>query len=341
MMLHQDGSRAAWLAGRRARPDRHDGRRDQRDLLGVPGRGGRHGLDVAGAARGVRRARAAVEPLHRPRQPLLPHAEGRRGGGQGAADPGRPGAGAAGHRAHPGLFAGGARALGADVRHAAGPAAQGAQAVRHQRDIAAANRYIREVYLPAHNARFAKPPPIEESAFVPVRDPASLADILCIEESGWSRATTRCPTRGAAAAAAEPGARPLRQGPRQGARISGRHARGVPRPATAGALQRRGRRARRGPDHCQRDTVLAAVKAWPGEGRAWGSDGATASLDRVCARRPWGKAGRDEETALRSNQETDQNESGKRGRQRHEPTPGRGVHRFRTGQVDSNPEADK
>jgi hypothetical protein len=33
-----------------------------------------------------------------------------------------------------------------------------------------------------HNARFAKPPQIEESAFVAVGDPASLAEILCVEQ---------------------------------------------------------------------------------------------------------------------------------------------------------------
>jgi len=49
-------------------------------------------------------------------------------------------------------------------------------------DVEAANRYIRETYLPEHNARFAKPPELEESAFVRVADPASLSEILCIEE---------------------------------------------------------------------------------------------------------------------------------------------------------------
>jgi hypothetical protein len=50
-------------------------------------------------------------------------------------------------------------------------------------DIAEANRYIRQVYMPLHNAQFAKPPQIaEESGFVAVTDPASLADILCIEQ---------------------------------------------------------------------------------------------------------------------------------------------------------------
>ena len=48
-------------------------------------------------------------------------------------------------------------------------------------DIEAANRFISEVYLPDHNARFARPPEIAESAFV-AADPARLAEILCIEE---------------------------------------------------------------------------------------------------------------------------------------------------------------
>jgi hypothetical protein len=48
-------------------------------------------------------------------------------------------------------------------------------------EIEAANRFIREVYVPAHNARFAKPPAIAASAFV-TADPAMLAEILCVEE---------------------------------------------------------------------------------------------------------------------------------------------------------------
>ena len=47
-------------------------------------------------------------------------------------------------------------------------------------DIEAANCFIREVYLPAHNARFARPPQIAESAFV-AADPAALAEVLCVE----------------------------------------------------------------------------------------------------------------------------------------------------------------
>src|SRR6266571_5269736 len=49
-------------------------------------------------------------------------------------------------------------------------------------EIEAANRFLRDIYLPRHNARFAKPPAIEQSAFTTLADPASLAEILCIEE---------------------------------------------------------------------------------------------------------------------------------------------------------------
>jgi transposase len=47
--------------------------------------------------------------------------------------------------------------------------------------IEAANRFIASIYLPAHNARFARPPAVDESAFV-TADPAQLAEILCVEE---------------------------------------------------------------------------------------------------------------------------------------------------------------
>ncbi|HEX3413459.1 MAG TPA: ISNCY family transposase, partial [Stellaceae bacterium] len=48
-------------------------------------------------------------------------------------------------------------------------------------DLATANRFISEIYLPQHNTRFAKPALLEESAFV-AADPALLAETLCIEE---------------------------------------------------------------------------------------------------------------------------------------------------------------
>src|SRR5271157_2292432 len=48
-------------------------------------------------------------------------------------------------------------------------------------DIEAANAFIREVYLPAHNARFAVDPAGEGSAFTPIPG-VDLDEILCIEE---------------------------------------------------------------------------------------------------------------------------------------------------------------
>lgn len=48
-------------------------------------------------------------------------------------------------------------------------------------EIEEANRFLREAYLPAHNARFAVAAEQPGSAFVAV-DPAILADILCIQE---------------------------------------------------------------------------------------------------------------------------------------------------------------
>jgi transposase len=48
-------------------------------------------------------------------------------------------------------------------------------------DVEAANRFIREVYLPAHNARFARPAALPESAFVPAAL-AQLREILCVQQ---------------------------------------------------------------------------------------------------------------------------------------------------------------
>ena len=48
-------------------------------------------------------------------------------------------------------------------------------------DIETANQWIGEVYLPAHNARFAKPAAIAEKAFVAV-DAAVLRETLCSED---------------------------------------------------------------------------------------------------------------------------------------------------------------
>ena len=103
------------------------------------------------------RARPADEPLHRPRGALLSHAEGRRRDRPRPSDPGRPGARATRGRAHRGLFAAGAGPVGAGVRRRCRIGWSRSSALAGITDIEAANAFIREVYLPAHNARFAVP----------------------------------------------------------------------------------------------------------------------------------------------------------------------------------------
>ena len=46
--------------------------------------------------------------------------------------------------------------------------------------VEAANRFIAESYLPEHNRRFATPPELDDSAFVPLIRPDQIDDILCI-----------------------------------------------------------------------------------------------------------------------------------------------------------------
>ncbi len=130
------------------------------------------------------------------------------------------------------------------------------------REIEAANRFIREVYLPAHNARFARPAAVAESAFV-AADAAQLAEILCIQEDRVvSRDNTvvfgrlrlqlpQSPVRPHYVKARvrvhqyPDGSLAVFHGPRRIARYGAQP------------------RDRRGPDCRKRDAVLAAVKAWP------------------------------------------------------------------------------
>ena len=182
MMLHQDGSRAAWLAGRAgARSDRDHGRCDQHDLLGVPGRGRRHRLDVSGACwrclprTACRRASIpiAAATISTPRRPDGPVDKQR-------LDPGRPGARSVWESS---IFQ--------PIRRRRAGARErmfGTLQDRLIKELAQAG--ITEIdaanldpgrLSAAHNARFAKPAALAESAFV-AADPALLAEVLCIEE---------------------------------------------------------------------------------------------------------------------------------------------------------------
>ena len=50
-------------------------------------------------------------------------------------------------------------------------------------EIDAANAWIRNVYLPEHKARFARPAAVPETAFVAVHDAATLAETLCVQDN--------------------------------------------------------------------------------------------------------------------------------------------------------------
>ena len=192
MLLHQDASRHAWLAGvAGVRPGGDAGRCDQRDLLGDPGGGGGHGVELGWAFGDVRRAGSAVQPVYRPRQPLLhtPKAGGRvEPGGD---DAGGAGAAPARGRAHRRLLAGGTGALGAGVPHVCRTGCRRSwrwlASPRSPRPTPGCAR----CYLAAHNARFAVVAEQPGSAFVPVpgvpvpgvavAGPA-LREVLCHEE---------------------------------------------------------------------------------------------------------------------------------------------------------------
>ena len=156
MMLHRTARARPGLRGSDARSDRHMD--DATSTIysaflveeeGTPRRCGRCSKCSA--------PRLAGKPLHRPRQLLFLHPQADGPVDKKPADPGRPGAQAFGNRAHPGLFAGGARALGAHVRHLAGPPDQGARQGRDRRHRRPPTRLSATFYLPAHNARFARP----------------------------------------------------------------------------------------------------------------------------------------------------------------------------------------
>ena len=108
-------------------------------------------------------------------------------------------------------------------------------------DIEAANAFLREVYLPAHNARFAVLPAGEGSAFTPIPG-VDLDEILCVEEErqvghdncvSYRTLNPRTAIRG-------PDAAPFRQGAGQGPRLPRR----LPRRLSRAQMHRPLRRER-------------------------------------------------------------------------------------------------
>ena len=98
------------------------------------------------------------------------------GGGVDKDNPTQVGRALARHRVDRGLFAAGPGPLGAYVRDLAEAPAPGAAPRRDRHH----NRFLEELFWPAHNARFARPAADTGSAFVAFA--GTLEDILCAQE---------------------------------------------------------------------------------------------------------------------------------------------------------------
>ena len=109
--------------------------------------------------------------------------------------------------------------------------------------VAAANEFIRDVYIPAHNARFAVKAEQEGSAFVAITG-VDLAEILCVQEErqvGNDNTVVFHTLR--LQNPAQSAARALCQIHREGAAIPRRQPRDLPRAALHRPLRRAGRLA--------------------------------------------------------------------------------------------------
>ena len=179
MMLHQDGSSHEWVPGRwwDLIVTMDDATSDIYSAFFVAEEGTMSSFQ--GVVRGDPGQGPVLLALRRPRQPLLEHARGRRQGGQGHPDPGRPRPGAARHRVDPGHSP---EARGRSERMFGTLQKRLPQELRLAgiTDMVEANRFLKEVFLPQHNARFATPAEDRGTAFVPFT--GALDDILCIHE---------------------------------------------------------------------------------------------------------------------------------------------------------------
>ena len=167
--------------------------------------------------------------------------------------------------------------------------------------IEAANAWIKETYLPAHNARLRQAAGAARDRLRPGPRPGPAR--RGAEPAGGARRRPRQHgrlRRDAPAAARKPAAPSLGQGAGARARLPGWHARHLPRAAPHRPLHGRGRDADRRPpdrrpDGHQRDGVLGPVKDGL-EGPRRRRDPSAAILDGACARRPGRGHGRDGET---------------------------------------------
>ena len=125
--------------------------------------------------------------------------------------------------------------------------------------VEAADRFIADTYLPDHNRRFATPPELDDSAFVPLVRPDQVDDILCRRtDRTVARDNTVRYERRVLQIPATPGQTPLRQGQGPGPRVSRRNPRSLPRAPMPRPLHRQ-RRARRNPNPRGRVTRFDAT----------------------------------------------------------------------------------
>ncbi len=216
--LHQDGSRHEWVSGRQwASPWTTPPARSPR-----PSSSPRK-APFPGASRGGRRARAVLLALHR--QPLLPHARGRRQGRQGQPDPGRARPSPASSTSPPTRPrpAGARSGCSAPCRNACPKNSGSPASPTWPRSTASSSRST------CRATTGASPPRPRGSAFVPFA--GTLDDILCVHEDRLERHAVQ------GTHPADPGRPPpLRQGQGPGPRVPRPHPCRLPRPRTPRSL---------------------------------------------------------------------------------------------------------
>jgi hypothetical protein len=193
MLLHQDGAPHRWLPALDAELDPIVTLDDATSALYPAFLVDEEGtLSTFRALAEVIAAHGLPSALYRPRAPRLCDPQGGGEGRQGSAHPGRPGARPARDRAHPG-YSPEARGRSERAFGTLQDRLPKALALAGITTVAAANRFLRAVDLPEHNARFAIAPEHPETAFVVDRAGAH-RDLLCVQRSAWSATTTPCAT---------------------------------------------------------------------------------------------------------------------------------------------------
>ena len=226
MLLHQDGSKHAWLAGQPALDliiTMDDATSEIYSAFLVDEEGTMSSF--RGLVEVIERHGLFMELYTDRGSHYFITPQGRRQGVQDPADPGRPGAQAARHRPHPGLLAGGQGPVRARLPHPPGPPAQGAGAGRD---------HHRRGRQPISCARSICPSTTPASPYPPRSRPrpssqvpeALWRDVLCAP-GGASRRQRQLRRAGAAASLQIPPT-PLRphlvRAAVPGARLSRRHA---------------------------------------------------------------------------------------------------------------------